>query len=119
MANESFDLVGRCPVCGGPTSADYTLVEGDGYGEGLYGEGPYGGLSIYNNLCFVGNELDASDLLVPLVWSAYYRNYVCRLCFVQGQDLNVDPIRRNRDNQKIRERQRMGYRNTYVRNATI
>lgn len=120
MAYESFDLVGRCPVCGGiSSSTDYPLIEGDGYGEGLYGDGPYGGLAITNNLSFKGLTIADNELEIPLVWSMYYRNYVCRLCFIEGQDLMIDPIRRNDENRKIRERQKMGYVNTYTCNETI
>lgn len=90
--SDSFELVGRCPVCGGPEAAD-------------------GVSSAYS-----ASTIDSSDKLVPLVWSVFYNQNVCRLCKIEGEDKMVDDVRIGADNEREQERQQMGYRRTYETN---
>ena len=86
-------LVGRCPICPDPeSSTDHS--------------------DAYN-----GSTIADSDKDVYLVWSAYYQQWVCRLCKIEGIDFTVDDIRDQDDRNKEISRTRMGFRQTYVTNS--
>lgn len=85
-------LVGRCPICPDP-SADTTA-----------------------NDAYVASTINDSDKDQYLVWSIYYELYVCQLCKKQGDDLSVDIVRDEDDKEKDKERQKMGFRQTYTTN---
>lgn len=87
-------LVGRCPIC--PDPSGYT-GSNQAYVDPNFGD-------------------ETSDLEKNLFWSIYYELYVCRLCNIQGQDLSVDVIRDWDDREKDKDRQKMGFRQTYVTN---
>ena len=86
-------LVGRCPICSDPeSSSDHS----DAY---------------------VGSTIVDSDKDVPLEWSVYYQLYVCRLCNIKGQDLQVDEVRDDDEVPKDQSRQKMGFGLTYTKNS--
>ena len=89
MEKGTFPLIGKCPVCSGPTGADWA------------------------NDAYVESTMYDSDQLLPLVWSAYYEQNVCQLCEKEGRDISIDETRDNDSAEKEEIRQEAGYTHVY------
>ncbi len=93
MAKETDNqLVGKCPICSGPEPSSGDSVA-------------------YNPSTIVDSDKD-----YYLEWSHYYQQYVCRLCKIDGIDLDVDEIRDEDEEEKEYSRQKMGFLRTYTKN---